>query len=195
MRLHHLAPALALLLACGAGGSPAASGPSPEPGEPGTGPTGPSPGAGGPSGPAAPSGRGGWTVVHAERFEGPGPTGAFTPDPVPDDGPFADAGAYWTARGVVPPAAFRATAPYGEGAWLTFEAYTRRPGEDVSHFARVVPDPADPTNHALELESAQHTDATVVRPSAPLPARYRISLRVGFPAFGDGQPGLNGYSA
>ncbi len=191
MRLHHLTATLALLLACGAGGSAS------EAGTPSSGTTGPTggPGVSGPSGPTGPAGGAGWTVVHAEHFEGPGPTGAFTPDPVPDDGPFSDAGAFWKARGVVPPAAFRASVPYGDGAWLTFESYTRRPGEDVSHFARVVTDPADPSNHALEIDSTQHTDATVVRPSAPLPARYRVSLRVGFPAFGDGKPGLNGYAA
>lgn len=194
---------LALLLACGGGGSPSDV---PAPSSTGsTGPTGPvdpgaptgagSGGSSGATGPSGATGGAGWTVVHEERFEGPGPTGAFSPDPVPDDGPFADAGAYWKARGVVPPAAFRATAPYGDGAWLTFESYTRRTGEDLSHFAQVVPDPADPANHALEIVSSQHTDATVVRPSAPLPARYRVSLRVGFPAFGDGKPGLNGYSA
>lgn len=33
----------------------------------------------------------------------------------------------------------------------------------------------------------------MVRPTSPLPARYRISLHVGFPSFGDGKPGPNGY--
>jgi hypothetical protein len=32
-----------------------------------------------------------------------------------------------------------------------------------------------------------------VRPTAPLPERYRVSLRVGFADCGDGLPGLNGY--
>lgn len=179
MRFPMVAFPLALLLACGGGDQQPAGG--------STGPTGPS---------TPPDGTGpGWSVTHEEHFDGAGPAGAFAPDPVPDDGPFSDAGAFWAARGVVPPAAFRATAPYGEGGWLTFESYTRRSGENLSHFARVVPDPTDPANHVLEIASRQHTDATVVRPTAPLPARYRISLRVGFPAFGDGKPGLNGYSA
>ncbi len=188
---------LALLLACGPGGSAsAAADPSPAPTAP-TSPTGAPGDPGSPSGVTGPTGAtgAGWTVVHAERFEGGDPAGAFAPDPVPDDGPFSDAGAYWKAHGVVPPAAFRASVPYGDAGWLTVESYTRRPAANLSEFARVVPDPADPTNHVLEIESRQHTDATVVRPTKPLPARYRISLRVGFPAFGDGTPGLNGYTA
>lgn len=181
---------LALLLACGGGGG-STSGTEGSPG-----PTGPSGGDGGAGSPAGgPSSAPGWRVVHAERFEGPGPTGTFTPDPVPDDGPFADGGAFWSARGVTPPAAFRASAPYGEAGWLTVEAYTRRPGEDLSRFVQVVPDPTDPANHVLRLASPAHTDATVLRPSAALPPRYRVSLRVGFAEFGDGRPGLNGYGA
>ncbi|HEY6006111.1 MAG TPA: hypothetical protein VIV57_24740 [Anaeromyxobacter sp.] len=53
--------------------------------------------------------------------------------------------------------------------------------------------PPDPSNRALRIRSREHTDATVVRPTSPLPARYRISLHVGFPSFGDGKPGPNGY--
>ena len=45
----------------------------------------------------------------------------------------------------------------------------------------------------LRIASPAHTDGTVVRPTHPLPERYRVSLRVGFPNFGDGRPGLNGY--
>jgi hypothetical protein len=57
----------------------------------------------------------------------------------------------------------------------------------------VVADPADPQNRVLRLSPREHTDAVVIRPTRPLPARYRISLRVGFPSFGDGKAGLNGY--
>jgi hypothetical protein len=94
---------------------------------------------------------------------------------------------------VTPPAAFRATVPFGTGGWLTAEAYTRRPGAALADLAGVVPDPADPSNGVLRIASPEHTDATVIRPSAPLPPRYRVSLRVGFAAFGDGKPGPNGY--
>jgi hypothetical protein len=45
----------------------------------------------------------------------------------------------------------------------------------------------------LRIASPAHTDATVVRSSEPLPQRYRVSLRVGFPSFGDGRPLQNGY--
>ncbi|MGZ6142200.1 MAG: hypothetical protein ACXWLM_02625, partial [Myxococcales bacterium] len=58
----------------------------------------------------------------------------------------------------------------------------------------IVPDPSGAPGRVLRLASPAHTDATVIRPSQPLPAKYRISLRVGFANFGDGKPGLNGYS-
>src|SRR5512133_2200723 len=96
--------------------------------------------------PAAP----GWVAAGREDFESGAPAAAaFAPDPVPDDGPFADGGAYFTSRGVVPPRAFRATQPFGASGWLTVESYTRRDGETLAGFADVVPDPADPANHAL----------------------------------------------
>lgn len=187
MRPALLAAPLALLLACGGGTS--------SPGDPGSSPAGPAgpTGSTGPAGGTGPSGGAGWTVVAAEGFERGAPDGVFVPDPVPDDGPFADGGAFFRARGVVPPAAFRATAPYGDGGWLTVESYTRRAGARLSDHAHVAADPADPTNRVLVIESREHTDATVLRPTVSLPARYRVSLRVGFPSFGDGRPGRNGH--
>lgn len=148
-------------------------------------------GAGASKPPEPPPGPPGWAVAAIERFDGPLPAGAFGPDPVPDDGPYADAGAFFGH--VTPPAAFRASQPVGAGGWLTVEAYTRRQGASLSEFAAVVADPADPSNRVLRIASAEHTDGTVVRPTHPLPPRYRISLRVGYPSFGDGRPGLNGY--
>ncbi|WP_041453266.1 hypothetical protein [Anaeromyxobacter dehalogenans] len=170
----------ALLARCGSGGDGGAAAP---------------PGDGGPKPPPAPPpGAPGWAVAAAERFEAALPGGAFAPDPVPDDGPFSDGGAFFASRNVTPPAAFRASTPAGAGGWLTVESYTRRAGASTRDLAEVVPDPADPANHALRITSRAHTDATVLRPSAPLPARYRISVRVGFPSFGDGVAGgLNGY--
>jgi hypothetical protein len=177
-----LALALAAL-ACTSGSSGGGGGGGPRGG------TGPGGGA-----PSAPSGPPGWAVAAKEDFESsPIAAGAFSPDPVPDDGPFADAGVFFTSRGVAPPAAFRASAPAGSGGWLTVEAYTRRAGAALAEFADVVVDPADPANHALRIRSQDHTDATVVRPTHALPPRYRVSLRVGFPSFGDGGSGLNGY--
>src|SRR5512139_2203889 len=88
-------------------------------------------GAAPPSGPPAPPpGPPGWVVVAREDFSmepfAPGSTPAFTPDPVPDDGPYSEGGAFFRARGVVPPAAYRATGSFGAGGWLSVEAYTRR---------------------------------------------------------------------
>jgi hypothetical protein len=136
----------------------------------------------------------GWIELAREDFEGGAlPASAFAPDPVPDDGPFSDGGAYFTSR-VTPPAAYRATRPFGKDGWLTLESYSRRADAKLAEHAAVVADPAGGANHVLRLRSPQHTDGTVVRPTAPLPSRYRVSLRVGFPAFGDGKAGgLNGY--
>jgi hypothetical protein len=84
--------------------------------------------------------------------------------------------------------------PFGESGWLTAESYTRSAGAPFADRFSIVPDPADASNHALRIASPAHTDATVIRPSRPLPPRYRVSLRVGFADFGDGKPdGLNGY--
>jgi hypothetical protein len=109
-----------------------------------------------------------------------------------DDGPYADDGLYFRRQGVTPPPAYRATVPFGAEAWLTAESYTRSAGAAFVERFAVVPDPANPSNHALRLASPAHTDATVIRPSQPLPSKYRVSLRVGFADFGDGLPGLNG---
>jgi len=177
--------ALALpLAACTDRGSPGTPAGSPPGGDGGAG--------GGPAG-GSPPPPAGWVVVAEERFDGAGPSGPFAPDPVPDDGPFSDAGAFFTERGVVPPAAFRASVPFGLEGWLTLEAYTRRASARLADQASVVADPADPSNRVLRIASPEHTDGAVVRPTAPLPPRYRISLRVGFPSFGDGLPGTNGY--
>ncbi len=146
--------------------------------------------------PTAPPGPPGWAVAAREDFSTgvlPAAASPFAPDPVPDDGPYADGGAFFRQRGVVPPAAFRATQLLGTGGWLALEVYTRRAGAPLSDFAAIVPDPADPANRVLRISSREHTDAAVVRPTHPLPARYRISLRAGFPSFGDGKPGQNGY--
>lgn len=121
------------------------------------------------------------------------PQAQWAPDPVPDDGRYADAGEYFTSRGIRPPAAFRATQPFGKDGWLTIESYTRDASTPFGALASVVDDPAGGGNKVLRIASPAHTDATVIRPSAPLPLRYRVSLRVGFADFGDGLPGLNGY--
>ncbi len=160
---------LALLLACGKGAPTAPS-------------TAPAPDAGP-----------GWVVLYREDFESlAAPRATWQADTFPDDGPYSDNGAYFHAKGIVPPKAFRATVPFGTSGWLTAESYTRSDGAAFAERFAVVADPASPKNHVLRIASPAHTDATVIRPSQPLPARYRISLRIGFADFGDGVA-LNGY--
>lgn len=121
--------------------------------------------------------------------------GEWVDDSVPEDGPYADAGEYWLNQGVHPPKAYRATVPFGDQGWLTAESYTRSSTTSLGALVSVVPDPAGGPNRVLKIASPEHTDATVIRPTVPLPRRYRVSLRVGFASFGDGIPGgLNGYS-
>jgi hypothetical protein len=131
-------------------------------------------------------------VLHREDFESfTQPAPAWAPDPVPDDGPFADAGVYYTERGIRPPQAFRISEPLGAG-WLTAESYSRSSSTRFDELLSVVDDPSDGGNHALRVRSPEHTDATVIRSSEPLPRRYRITLRVGWPRAGDAR-GKNGY--
>jgi hypothetical protein len=143
----------------------------------------------------APDAGPGWSIAYREDFENlPAPAATWQADTHPDDGPFSDDGTYFQAKGIAAPAAFRATVPFGASNWLTAESYTREAGAAFADRFAVVVDPAHPSNHALRIASPDHTDATVVRPSQALPAKYRVSLRVGFANFGDGLAGgLNGY--
>lgn len=93
---------------------------------------------------------------------------------------------------IQPPVAYRQTNNIGESGWLTVESYTRDPQTEMTTLISVVSDPANEQNRVLRLASPQHTDATLIRSSQPLSGQYRISLKVGFANFGDGQ-GLNGY--
>lgn len=161
-------------------------------------PAGPGAGAadGGPA--AAPSSGGpspGWVVAYREDFQSmAAPDALWQADPHPDDGPYGDDGLYFRKQGVRAPEAFRASVPFGSSGWLTAESYTRTPGAAFADRFAVVADPADPSNKVLRIASPLHTDATIVRPSRPLPARYRVSLRIGFADFGDGKnSGSNGY--
>lgn len=137
-----------------------------------------------------------WKVQHLEDFGSTAlPATAWSPDPVPDDGPFADEGVYFTRDDISAPNAYRISQPFGEASWLTLESYTRDSARKLADLASVVADPAGGTNKVLRVRSPQHTDATVVRSSAELPSRYRISLRVGYASFGDGVSDLNGYDS
>ncbi len=150
---------------------------------------------GGSGGPGDAGTQPGWVVASREDFQQTSiPDAAWERDPVPDDGPFADDGAFFRARGVVPPVAYRTSAPLGADGWLRIESYTRSASRAFHDLAQVTADPADPSNRVLRIASPAHTDATVIRSATPLPDRYRISLRVGFADFGDGRPGSNGYA-
>ena len=184
------------------GGGVATGGVSGGGGSGGTGTGGDSGGAGGVAGGAGATGgagagggagSAGWVVAFEETFENTTlPAPAWAADTYPDSG-FSDDGAFFRARKVTPPKAYRASAAFGEGGWLTVEAYTRAQTTSFASLFAVVADPAGGANKVLKLASPAHTDATIVRPTDALPARYRISLRVGYADFGDGRDGTNGY--
>src|SRR4051812_929489 len=137
----------------------------------------------------------GWSVAWKEDFEALAiPAAEWQPDSRPDDGPYSDDGLFFRRQGIVAPTAYRATVPFGASQWLTAESYTRSAGASFADRFSVVKDPGSPANHALRIASPAHTDATVIRPTQPLPAKYRVSLRIGFADFGDGKAGLNGYA-
>src|SRR5213595_1776305 len=103
----------------------------------------------------------GWQVAFREDFESSTmPQGAWSPDPVPDDGPFADNGSFFKAQGVVPPKAFRTSVPFGDQNWLTAESYTRNDQRPFGDLLSIVPDPSGAPGHVLKLASPAHTDAT-----------------------------------
>ena len=185
---------LLFVLACGGPPASRPAEPAPLPEDAGVAGT-PAPPPPAPAADAGVAPQHGWQVVFREDFESSTmPQGAWSPDPVPDDGPFADNGSFFKAQGVVPPKAFRTSVPFGDQNWLTAELYTRNDQRPFGDLLSIVPDPSGAPGHVLKLASPAHTDATVIRPSQPLPSKYRVSLRVGFANFGDGKPGLNGYT-
>jgi hypothetical protein len=143
---------------------------------------------------------GSWHVLYEEKFEGPEPFSASAPPSwVPDthqtDDEYSDGGPHFQNLGIKPPAAFRAEAPFGQKNWLTVAAYSRSNQTKFDDLFAVVPDPANPANHVLRVASPKHTDGLIIRPTKPLPAKYRVCLKVGYASFGDGKPGgLNGYA-
>ena len=152
-------------------------------------------GGGGAAGGAGTGGSGaGWRVMFEETFDTTVlPTPAWAADTFPDTG-FSDNGAFFRGRGVTPPAAYRASAPFSHSGWLTVESYSRAQTTNIASLFSVVADPAGGTNKVLRIASPAHTDATIVRPTQALPDRYRVSLRVGYADFGDGlASGNNGY--
>lgn len=144
---------------------------------------------------------GSWKVVYDERFEEHSPlfkagSPPWLPDTYQNTDKYSDGGPYFTRQGITPPTAFRAEAPFGKDGWLTVAAYSRSNLTNFSNLFEVVPDPMDPSHHVLKISSPLHTDGTIVRPTNPLPNKYKVCLKVGFASFGDGVPGaasLNGY--
>lgn len=143
---------------------------------------------------------GSWKVVYQENFEDPqalfkANAPAWVADTYQSTDEFSDAGTYFKRQGITPPAAVRAEGPFGKDDWLTVASYSRSSATKFSDLFDVVPDPANPANHVLRISSPRHTDATVVRPTNPLPDKFRVCVRVGFASFGDGKPGgPNGYA-
>jgi hypothetical protein len=155
--------------------------------------------------PAPPAGatpgehHGSWKVLYEENFENPaalfnpGPP-SWAADAFQNTDEFSDGGEHFQRLGVKPPTAYRAEGSFGKDGWLTIAAYSRSNQTNFGDLFQVVPDPAGSTNHVLKLSSPKHTDGIVVRPTNPLPAKYRVCLKVGYASFGDGKPGgLNGY--
>jgi hypothetical protein len=140
----------------------------------------------------------GWVTVFEENFEelvdfG---SGAWQRDSYPDeDCPFSDKGQFFQNQGVRAPLAYRLSRAFGKDGWLTVESYTRDRQTALNQLVRLVPDAEKPSSRVLRLRSGQHTDATIIRSTQPLPSRYRITLRVGNAQWGDGLEGKNGYSA
>src|SRR2546421_9999424 len=116
-----------------------------------------SPPNGGDAGDPGGSGDGGtpgWVLLSREDFQNTAiPDASWEPDPVPDDGPFADRGAFFRARGVVPPVAYRTSAPLGADGWLRLESYSRSASRAFHDLAQVVVDPADPSHRVLPIAS------------------------------------------
>ncbi len=152
-------------------------------------------------GPEAGLRRGAWKVVYEENFEDHAPlfkTGSprWIADTYQTTDEYSDGGAYFKRVGVTPPPAFRAEGSFGKRGWLSVAAYSRSSLTKFNDLFEVVPDPANPSNSVLKLSSPRHTDGIVVRPTDPLPKKYRVCLKAGFASFGDGKPGasLNGYA-
>lgn len=136
----------------------------------------------------------GWVLAYEETFDAPALSlSEWSSAPLIDPTPFADDGSYFRAKGITPPTTYRASSPIGRDGWLTVESASRSSAGPPSDLAQTVLDPAGGTNRVLRVRSPAHTDATIVRPTKALPEAYRVSVRVGFPSFGDGKPGKNGY--
>src|SRR5277367_6419432 len=125
---------------------------------------------------------GSWKVFYEENFEDGAAlfkTGSpgWVPDTYQNADEYSDGGSHFKELGIMPPMAFRAEGPFGKGGWLSAAGYSRSNLTKFSDLFEVVPDPADPNNHVLKISSPKHTDGMVVRPTNPLPKKYRVCLK------------------
>jgi hypothetical protein len=151
-----------------------------------------------PSPPPGPS----WRLVHHETFDAPlAEPAAWTEDLYGDDSPYhVDAydedGAFFAERGgdtfraaLSSFRSFRKSFPAGQDGWLTIELYGRDENKDG------IPESGGRflvERGQARLVSARHTDAAILRSTAPLPPRYRVEVTVSGIDFGGRGP-TNGY--
>ena len=117
---------------------------------------------------------------------------AWRVDTAKYDGPYSESGEYFQQQNILPPLAFRNTIDMGKDDWLIAELYTRTKDPIILDYLDIVPDPNDLANSVLKISTPDHTDGVVLRSKEPLPKRYRISLKIGFAEYGNGNK-FNGY--
>ncbi len=135
---------------------------------------------------------------HNENFENLAINGpcSWLPDELLDEGPFTETGVFFVQKNITPPEGHRTSLEFGKDNWLTAELYSRDNDREITDFINFVDDPSGIDNTVLKLSTLKHTDGAIIRSSQALPNNYRISLKVGFPQYGDGEePGLNGYDS
>jgi len=114
-------------------------------------------------------------------------------DPYENTGPYTESGEYYQQLNILPPGAFRNSIPLGKDNWLSAEIYTRTKEPILIDYLDIVPDPSNANNSVLKLSTPEHTDAVILRPHKPLPAKYELSFKIGFINYGD-KSKLNGYN-
>ena len=141
-----------------------------------------------------------WRTVHRENFSSAlsGHSPWLQEDYLSESDPYSDNGAYFreTITGFIAPQnAHRSHLEFSEQNWLRIESYSRSTSISPSSFATVVTDPSNAENKVLKITSRTHTDGTILRSTAPLPAEYRICARIGHVKFGSGEVARdrNGY--
>lgn len=111
-----------------------------------------------------------------------------------DVDPFSESGVFFTRQKISAVKGYRKSFSFGDQGWLTAELYSRRHNKKIAELFQVVDDPSRKSNKVLRLKTPEHTDGMIIRSTWPLPTHYRLSLKVGFAQYGDGQSLLNGYN-